>query len=237
MTADQVRDGHFRWYVGLMKNALLAQLAFTLVAAAGVYSFIKTASNGEARRVCTPACALRPHYANKDRLAPDFELPTLDGTTKKLSDYRGKVVVLNFWTKTCRPCLEEMPSLADFARVLHRAGNDLELLTISTDESAQDARDTLASVLNGDIPFTTFVDVDNTVVADRFGTKLYPETWFIDKEGVIRARFDGGRDWMKPLHLEFAESLRGPVSCEVTFKAQNPEGDKSGICNDIPLAI
>jgi peroxiredoxin len=220
-----------------MKNAHLAQLAFTLAAAAGVYSFLTTARDGERRRLCTPACALRPHYANTNRLAPDFELPTLDGSSKRLSDYRGKIIVLNFWTKTCRPCLEEMPSLADFARVLRRDGDDLELLTISTDESIEDARDTLTSVLNGEAPFTTFVDIDNVVVADMFGTKLYPETWFIDKEGVIRARFDGGRDWMKPLHLEFAQSLRGPVSCDIDFKAQMPEGPMASVCNDVPLAI
>ena len=219
-----------------MKNAHLAQLVFTLVAAAGVYSFLKTARDGEQRRVCTPACALRPHYANDDRRAPDFELSTLDGTTKKLSDYRGKVVILNFWTKTCRPCLEEMPSLAAFAEVLKREG-DMELLTISTDESIQDAKDTLTSVLNGDAPFTTFVDPDSVVVSEHFGTRLYPETWFIDKNGVIRARFDGGRDWMKPLHLEFAQSLRGPISCDIDFKAQNPEGPMAGVCNDVPLAI
>jgi peroxiredoxin len=234
---DRVRAGLFRWYVAVMKNTHLAQLAFTLVAAAGVYSFLTTARDGERRRLCTPACALRPHYANTNRVAPDFELPTLDGTTKKLSDYRGKVVVLNFWTKTCRPCLEEMPSLADFSRVLKREANDLELLTVSTDESVDDVRDTLTSVLNGPAPFTTFVDADNTIVADKFGTKLYPETWFIDKEGIIRARFDGGRDWMKPLHLEFAESLRGPISCDIDFKAQMPEGPMAGVCNDVPLAI
>jgi peroxiredoxin len=221
----------------VMKIAHLAQLAFTLWAAAGVYSFLTTARDGERRRLCTPACALRPHYANDDRLAPDFELPTLDGSTKKLSDYRGKVVVLNFWTKTCRPCLEEMPSLADFARVLHREGDDLELLTVTTDESIQDARDTLTSVLNGDAPFTTFVDAENTIVADKYGTKLYPETWFIDKQGVIRARFDGARDWMKPLHVEFAQSLRGPAVCDIEFKAQTPEGPMAGVCSDVPLAI
>ena len=113
----------------------------------------------------------------------------------------------------------------------------LVLLTVSTDESVEDARDTLTSVLNGDAPFTTFVDTENVIVADRFGTKLYPETWFIDKAGVIRARFDGARDWMKPLHLEFAESLRGPASCDISFKAQAPEGPQAGICTDVPLAI
>ena len=106
----------------MIKSTQLAQLAFTLVAAAGVYSFLSSARDGERRRLCTPACALRPHYANDNRTAPDFELPTLDGSTKKLSDFRGKVVVLNFWTKSCRPCLEEMPALADFFLMyLHRS--------------------------------------------------------------------------------------------------------------------
>jgi peroxiredoxin len=219
-----------------MKNAHLAQLAFAVVAAVGVYSFLTSARDGERRRMCTPACALRPNYANSNRLAPDFELPTLDGTTKRLSDYRGKVVILNFWTKTCRPCLEEMPSLADFARVV-KTDPDVEVLTISTDESPADARDTLLSVLGVEAPFTTFVDAENTVVADKFGTKLYPETWFIDKEGVIRARFDGARDWMRPLHLEFARSLRSPIQCPIEFEKQNPDGPMAGVCNDVPLAI
>jgi len=83
--------------MALLKGAQVAQLGFTVIAAVGVYSFIHTAQEGERRRMCTPACALRPDYANVNRTAPDFELPTLDGTTKRLSDYRGKVVVLCFW--------------------------------------------------------------------------------------------------------------------------------------------
>lgn len=219
-----------------MKNAHLAQLAFAVVAAVGVYSFLTSAREGERRRLCTPACSLRPNYANNNRTAPDFELPTLDGSTKKLSDYRGKVVILNFWTKTCRPCLEEMPSLADFATVV-QANPDMVLLTVTTDESPADARDTLLSVLNREAPFVTFVDAENTVVAERYGTKLYPETWFIDKQGVIRARFDGARDWMNPLHLELAESLRGPVQCAIEFEKQNASGPHAGVCNEVPLAM
>jgi peroxiredoxin len=220
----------------MINSGHLAQLAFTIVAAAGVYSFLTSAREGERRRLCTPACALRPQYAANNRTAPDFELPTLDGSTKKLSDYRGKVVVLNFWTKSCRPCLEEMPALADFARILEKEG-DIQLLTVSTDESVADARDTLLSVLASDPPFVTFVDTENKFVSEKYGTKLYPETWFIDKNGVIRARFDGARDWMKPLHLEFAQSLRGPVTCQITFDNQEAEGPFKDVCNDIPLAI
>ena len=73
--------------------------------------------------------------------------------------------------------------------------------------------------------------------AERYGTKLYPETWFIDKRGVIRARFDGGREWMKPLHLEFARSLRGPITCQIPFDNQNPDGPLAGLCADVPLSI
>ncbi|MEY4543860.1 MAG: hypothetical protein RL685_55 [Pseudomonadota bacterium] len=220
----------------MINSGHLAQLAFTVVAAAGVYSFLTSAREGERRRLCTPACALRPQYANNNRTAPDFELPTLDGSVKKLSDYRGKVVILNFWTKSCRPCLEEMPALANFATVLEKEG-DIQLLTVSTDETVADARDTLLSVLAGDAPFVTFVDTENKFVSEKYGTKLYPETWFIDKQGVIRARFDGAREWMKPLNLEFAQSLRGPVTCQVTFENQEATGPGKDVCNDIPLAI
>jgi thiol-disulfide isomerase/thioredoxin len=220
-----------------INGARLAQVAFTLAAAAGVYSFLTSARDGEQRRLCTPACALRPHYAHDNRLAPDFELPALDGKTHHLSDYRGKVVILNFWTKSCRPCLEEMGSLADFSRVLHQEGGDIELLTVSTDESVQDVHDTLLSVLGGEPPFTAFVDADNKWVGERYGTKLYPETWFIDKQGVIRARFDGGRDWMKPLNLEFARSLRGPLMCPIDFDNQEPSGPLAGLCSDVPVSI
>jgi thiol-disulfide isomerase/thioredoxin len=224
MSAFMINSGH------------LAQLAFTVVAAAGVYSFLVSAREGDRRRLCTAACALRPQYANNNRVAPDFELPTIDGSTKKLSDFRGKVVVLNFWTKSCRPCLEEMPALADFSRILDKEG-DIQLLTVSTDETVADARDTLLSVLAGDAPFVTFVDTENKFVGDRYGTKLYPETWFIDKEGVIRARFDGAREWMKPLNLEFAQSLRGPRTCQVQFENQEAVGPMKDVCNDIPLSM
>jgi peroxiredoxin len=220
---------------GSMRTAPLVQIGFTVIAAIGVYSFVTSARDGERRRVCTPVCALRPDYANDNRLAPDFELPGIDGKTHKLSDYRGKVVVLNFWTKTCKPCLEEMPSLADFAKIL-RGHPGIELITISTDESTTDARNTLVALLQADPPFTTLVDSESEVVGDKYGTKLYPETWFIDPEGVIRGRFDGPRDWAQPLPLEFAQSLLAPVKCSIDFEQREPSGPHAGLCSEIPLA-
>src|SRR4029079_13453119 len=101
-----------------MKPAALIQMAFIVLAGIAVYAFVSMAREAETRRACVPACAMHPNYAGRNRSAPDFELEDVNGGKVPLSDYRGKTVVLNFWTTTCQPCLEEMPSLAELAKVL-----------------------------------------------------------------------------------------------------------------------
>jgi peroxiredoxin len=214
--------------------AVFVQMLFVGVAALGVYLFVHAAKDGETRRICAPLCSLGPDYAARNRTAPNFELPNLDGSRVKLSDYRGKVVVLNFWTKTCKPCLEEMPSLNEFAKLMV-GRDDVVLVTINTDGSAADAQSTLQSVLGSAVNFTTLSDPDSAVVAGKFGTKLYPETWIIDPNGVIRARLDGPRDWLgvAPLVLQFVGTLNEPLSCDVQFNKREPTGS---VCDDIPSA-
>lgn len=216
-----------------MKPAQLAQLVVVAIAAVGVYSFARTARDAEARRVCTSLCALGPNYAGRNRTAPDFELSSLTGEKVRLSSFRGKVVILNFWTKTCRPCLEEMPSLAELGKIV-KSHKDIELVTISTDDTVDDVRGTLMSVLGTDKPpFTVLIDEDSKIVGDRFGTKLYPETWFIDPKGVIRARVDGARNWDGSIPVGFAESLKDPYACDVGFQRGRPTGESSGLCADV----
>lgn len=219
-----------------MKSGLstLFQVAFIVLSGVAVYAFVTAAREGEARRLCAPVCALNPDYAGRNRIAPDFELKALDGRTVRLSEYRGKVVVLNFWTKTCAPCLREMPSLNQLARVLEGHPN-VELLTITTDESAADAAATLQSVLNEAPAFVTLVDSESRVVGGKYGTTLYPETWFIDAEGVIRARVDGPRDWhdLASLTVDLARTLSGPVTCDVEFVDRRATGNQ---CEGIPEA-
>lgn len=215
-----------------MKVAQLAQLAVVLIAALAVFMFVRTAIDGETRRVCAPSCALKPNYAARNRLAPDFELEKMTGGKGRLSDYRGDVVIMNFWTKTCRPCLEELPSLAELGKIL-RKKSGVRLVTISTDDSWDDAKQTIASVLGGGpVPFEVFLDPDAKVVTDKYGTKLYPETWFIDPNGIIRARVDGARDWAEARAVDFATSLKEPLACEVEFRRGRAFGDVSGVCAD-----
>ncbi len=216
-----------------MLFAKIAQLTCIALAALGVYSFVSAARDGETRRACTPLCAMHPDYAARNRQAPDFELPKVGGGTARLSSYRGKTVILNFWSKSCPPCLQEMPSLASLAKAL-ALHPDIVLLTVSTDESVADARDTMRSVLGGaEPPFVVMVDPELKVVRDTFGTKLYPETWFIDPSGVIRLRVDGGREWNAALTIDLAHSFDDPLQCGVLYRDRKPEGALAGICGAI----
>src|SRR5262249_40151296 len=112
---------------------MLAHLAFVAGAAVLVYSFVNVAREGGARQPCRPMCIVHPDYAGADRRAPDFTLKGMKGETVSLSSYRGKVVILNFWTKTCGPCLEEMPELSELTKIL-KSRDDVAVLAVSTDE-------------------------------------------------------------------------------------------------------
>lgn len=211
------------------------QLAVIALSALAVYAFVTTARDAEARRACSPLCAIRPNYAALNRTAPDFELDRYGGGRLRLSELSGKTVVLNFWSSSCPPCLEEMPSLARLAHSL-RSVDSAVLLTVSTDETLETVEDTLRSVLGSERPFIVLWDPESKVVADKFGTKLFPETWLIDANGVIRARVDGARDWSSILVLDLVKSLSDPLGCDVGFSRGRAYGPMASLCESIPPA-
>jgi peroxiredoxin len=210
---------------------MLAQVGFIVVAAVSVYAFVGAAQRDRRRGSCVALCQLGPAYAGADRRAPDFELPDMNGRKVLLSSYRGKVVVLNFWTKNCNPCLQEMPSINVLAKVA-QGRRDLVVLTVSTDEGPDAVRDTLKVALEGDPVFPVLFDPESNVVGGRYGTKLYPETWIIDADGVIRARFDGAKDWSTSLALTMIDDLSRPGGCPMEFSSGVPQGDYAGLCED-----
>ena len=124
-------------------------------------------------------------------LAPDFSLPDLDGKTRRLSDYRGKVVLLNFWATWCKPCKEEMPSM----EILwdNFKSEEFVLLAISMDRVTT----------KKDIPpFIESMRLTFPILTDSWGQtdKRYklmgvPETYIIDQKGILREKVIGPRDW------------------------------------------
>ena len=144
-----------------------------------------------------------PHDLGASRLAPDFCLPQQDGSDWKLSEQRGKVNVMNFWPVTCRPCIQEMPTLELLAEITED-WRDVEVVAVSTDRSWAEAE----TIIPRNSRITSLLDSDSKVVNGMFGTKLIPETWNIDADGVVRFRYDGALDWSDPVALDLIRAYR-----------------------------
>jgi peroxiredoxin len=140
------------------------------------------------------------NYLGDGLLAPDFTLPDKSGKPFRLKDHRGKVVVMNFWSVTCQPCVEEMPSLVTLSTIANKR-KDIEVVTVSTDKDWA----AVAPIFPPNTHLRVLFDPTREVVKGKFGTKLYPETWVIDPEGVVRMRIDGPRDWSSALSLQAIE--------------------------------
>jgi len=113
--------------------------------------------------------------------APDFSAPTLDGSSMRLSDLRGRAVILNFWATWCEPCRAEMPLLDDRSRTLAERG--LAVLGVNFDEAVEDVRafrDELG------LTFPLLLDPGGELQS-LYRVIGYPTTYFIDADGVIRA--------------------------------------------------
>jgi thiol-disulfide isomerase/thioredoxin len=218
----------------------ILQGLFILIAALAVFGFVRAAKNDQARSACTAICALSPAYAGRNRTAPEFSLPDLDGNTVSLSSYRGKTVVLNFWSSTCGPCRDEMPSLAKLALIL-KGQKDVALVTITVDDDPQVVKDTLQvlfstdpeakeALAGGPIPFPVLFDSDLKVSRGLYGTTMYPETYVIDPSGFVRMRYDGPYDWSSPLALDAIESpTRGP-GCIADLDLGRAVGANAQLC-------
>ncbi len=220
---------------GQSSRGQFVQIAFIMAASLGAYSFVRAAQADHRRAACSALCQMRPAYAGRNRSVPDFELPDLAGRPVKFSSLLGNgLVVLNFWTKTCKPCLRELPSLAELARLVAKDG--VRVVTVCTDDGPAAVVDELAVALQGrEPPFTILFDPDYEVVNDMFGTTLYPETWLIDEEGIVRLRVDGARDWTSPIALELLEMVGRPLGCPVDFSRGQPSGPYAGLCGDMLL--
>jgi peroxiredoxin len=113
--------------------------------------------------------------------APDFQLNTLDGQTIALSDFRGKVVLLNFWAYWCGPCTFEMPFIQQIYDEWQEAG--LVLLAIHIGESAEEAA---SFVEEYSLTFPVLLDIEGTV-ATQYGATSIPTTFLIDEDGIVQA--------------------------------------------------
>jgi len=142
------------------------------------------------------ACSKEKSVPSKP-LAADFTLRDLDGKDHKLSDYRGKVVFLNFWATWCPPCRTEIPSMERLNEVL--GSKDFVMLAINTDENVKDLE---AFVKEKAHNFTVLSDADGKI-QKLYNVFKFPETFVIDQQGNIVEHIVGARDWSSTEVLKF----------------------------------
>jgi len=121
--------------------------------------------------------------------APDFSLPSIDGKIVRLSDYEGKVVILDFWATWCRPCVMEMPSFVQLKKKY--SGQPFAVIGVDLDRRV--SKEGIKSFLKShNINYTIVMGMSDPSVLDRFGgIPAIPTTFIIDKNGYIRQKLVG----------------------------------------------
>lgn len=119
------------------------------------------------------------------RPAPFLEWATLDGSTGRIADARGTVVLLHFWATWCPPCVAELPGLLELGRE-----GTVRVIAVSLDDDWSAVREFFA----GDVP-PEVVRASSSAAAKAYGVSVLPETYVIGADGMLRLRIAGERDW------------------------------------------
>lgn len=131
----------------------------------------------------------------------DANFMSVNGKNSKLSDYKGKIIMLNLWATWCPPCRAEMPSMEK----LHNnfKNKDFVIIAVSQGEDIETVKKFLN---NNNYSFPLFIDKNNEI-AHVYSTGSIPTTYLIDKEGYFIARFIGGRDWYSKESIDLINEL------------------------------
>lgn len=149
-----------------------------------------------ARRVEGPA--LEGYFA------PDFSLPMLGGGEARLRGSKGKVVLVNIWASWCKPCVEEIPSLE--ALYTKEKERGFEILAVNIDTSGHEAVEKF--IRRFSVSFPVLLDPSGTI-GRLYGITGVPESFLVNKKGMIAEKVIGPRDWTHPHSLMMLDKLLG----------------------------
>ena len=128
---------------------------------------------------------------SESKVAADFTLTDMEGNQVSLSQYRGKVVILNFWATWCPPCREEMPSMERLYRDYKDQG--LVILAVNVDDNGKKAVGRFLQKTPHSFPI--LLDSES-LVRNSYGVFRFPESFIIDRNGIVVKKIIGARDWM-----------------------------------------
>ncbi len=144
-------------------------------------------------------CTQQPRVRMIGGTAPDFTVTDSDHTVS-LHDYRDKIVVLNFWSAHCAPCIAEMPSLVQLQK---RMGDKITVLGVAVDTTNDEYH---AFLQKHGIDFLTVLDSAKNSY-NLYGATGYPETTIIDRNGMVRRKFVVAVKWTSPEIVDYLQKL------------------------------
>ena len=165
------------------------------------YNFVRRASVllGIVTLVLT-GCYRGTRPPNIGAAAPNFSVQDSDRQVS-LAELRGKIVVLNFWATWCPPCVDEMPSLVQMQQKMKSKGVEVLAVSVDADQGAYQK-----FLKDHNVDLLTVRDPDqksNTL----YGTFRFPETYIIDRRGILRRKFIGPLDWGQPEIVDYLSKL------------------------------
>ena len=125
----------------------------------------------------------------------------IDGKSTRLSDLKGKVVLLNFWATWCPPCVDEAPSLNALQKRIAPLGGTV--LGVSVDDDQQAYQE---FVKHYELSFPTFRDTTKQIPL-MYGTTMYPDTYVIDRNGKLDRKIVGPQDWSSSEMTQYLDKL------------------------------
>jgi len=185
--------------VDLLKKHISLVRVIVLAATAGwiVLTALFFPVEGDTRSISAP---------RKGFTAPDFILNISGSESTRLSQYRGQVVLINFWATWCLPCRQEMPAIQAIFDEYRSEG----LVVLAVDALNDSPTDVAAFAYENDLSFTILFDPDGRIVW-QYAVQALPTTFFVDRKGVIRNVVIGGPMSEEFLRLQIMDLLDDEV--------------------------
>lgn len=172
----------------MRKNIVTVAILIIAIAAISI-NFFKSQTDGKDVAEENATIADAPVGIYEGNLAPDFQLATLDGEAVKLSDYRGKKVILNFWATWCPPCKAEMPHMENFYKKNKENGIEILAVNLTSQDNGIDAIQ--AFVKDYGLTFPILLDEKGDVGLEQYKAETIPTTYILNSQGIITKKVMG----------------------------------------------